>query len=129
MVALVVVGVGLRVGLLEGPAPFAITVVPAIFGARRDRGRSALMALVPTDFERRLRDWALRATTTRGWRGSAQRLATLPAAVSAGRARGDRATCASGDPALLGALAFWGFNIGVLWACVPRVRRGAAAGR
>src|SRR5256885_7686651 len=32
MVALVAVGLGLRIGLLEGPAPFGFTVVPAIFG-------------------------------------------------------------------------------------------------
>jgi hypothetical protein len=33
MLALVVVGAGLRSGLLPGPAPFGLTVVPAVFGA------------------------------------------------------------------------------------------------
>ena len=32
-VSLVVLGLGLRTGILPGPAPFAVTVVPAIFGA------------------------------------------------------------------------------------------------
>src|SRR5204863_10215194 len=33
MCTLVVDGLGLRIGLFRGPAPFAVTVVPAIFGA------------------------------------------------------------------------------------------------
>src|SRR5688500_1657004 len=49
MLALVVFGIGLRTGLFEGPAPFAITVVPAMLGATAIVV-FGLMALVPTDF-------------------------------------------------------------------------------
>src|SRR5918998_1089415 len=49
MLALILVGVGLRAGILEGPAPFAITVVPAIFGFVVI-AVFGLVALVPTDF-------------------------------------------------------------------------------
>ncbi len=114
MLALVVFGLGLRTGLLEGPAPFAITVLPALLG-----GAAIvvflLMALVPTDFERRFRDWACRHDRPRLARVG-QRLATAPAAVSAG-VREAMAHLRSGDLALLGSLIFWVANIGVLWAC------------
>jgi uncharacterized protein (TIRG00374 family) len=111
--ALIVIGIGLRVGVLDGPAPFGITVVPAIFGAVMIIV-AGLLALVPTDFERRMRDWSLRHDRPRLAR-LGHRLATVPATVSAGLREGiDHVR--SGDPAVLGSLAFWGFNIAVLWA-------------
>jgi uncharacterized protein (TIRG00374 family) len=113
MAALVVCGIGLRVGLLPGPAPFAMTVVPAIFGATAIL-TFGLMALVPTDFERRLRDWACRHERPR-LASVGQRLATVPAAVSAGVREALRHVRA-GDPALLGSLVFWGCQIAILWA-------------
>src|SRR5687767_411158 len=113
MLALIIVGVGLRVGLFEGPAPFAITVVPAILGATAIL-TFGLMALVPTDFERRLRDWADRHDHPRTAR-IGQRVATAPAAVSAG-VREALAHIRAGDPALLGSLLFWLAQIGTLWA-------------
>jgi putative heme transporter len=113
MTALIVCGIGLRTGLLPGPAPFAITVVPAIFGAVA-MATFGLMALVPTDFERRMRDWACRHDRPKLAR-VAQRLATAPAAVSAGVREALRHV-REGDPALLGSLVFWGAQIGTLWA-------------
>jgi uncharacterized protein (TIRG00374 family) len=112
MAALVICGFGLYFGLLPGPAPFAITVVPALF---------ALVAIafalglsrVPPDLQRRLEGFA-----RRGGRLAriAQRLANAPAAFSAGMRE---ALChvRERDPALLGAIAYWAFNIAVLWAC------------
>jgi len=113
VLALLVVGIGLRTGLFEGPAPFGITVVPAILAVIL-MAVAGLLALVPTDVERRMRDWSLRHDRPRLAR-IGQRLATAPAAVSAGL-REAMAHVRSGDPALLGALAFWGFNIAILWA-------------
>ena len=112
MAALVVCGFGLYFDLLPGPGPFAITVVPALFGLA-----VILLALglsrVPPDLQRRLEGFA-----RRGGRLAriAQRLANAPAAFSAGMRE---AIChvREGDPALLGAIAYWGFNIAVLWAC------------
>jgi uncharacterized protein (TIRG00374 family) len=111
MAALVVFGVGLYVGLFPGNAPFSITVVPAIFGAVTI-GLCLLLALTPPDLQRRLDGWARR----RGRAGRiAQRLANLPAAMSAG-VRDAIEHLRSRDPALIGAIAYWAFNIAVLWA-------------
>jgi uncharacterized protein (TIRG00374 family) len=111
MLALVVVGLGLRLGIFPGNAPFAMTVVPAIIGIVA-LVTAGLLALVPTDFERRLRGWA-----NRGGRIArlAQRLATAPASTSAGL-REAIGHLRSRDPALVGSFAYWFFNIAVLWA-------------
>jgi uncharacterized protein (TIRG00374 family) len=114
MGALVVCGFGLRWGVLSGPAPWAMTVLPALLGLVAI-AVFLLMALVPTDFERRLRDWACDQGRPRLAR-VAQRLASVPASTSAG-VREAIGHLRSKDPALLGSLAFWGFNIAVLWAC------------
>jgi putative heme transporter len=113
MLALIIVGIGLRVGLFPGGGPFAITVVPAILGAVAIL-TFGLMALVPTDVERRLRDWADSHDHPRTAR-IGQRVATAPAAVSAG-VREALAHVRAGDPALLGSLLFWIAQIGTLWA-------------
>jgi uncharacterized protein (TIRG00374 family) len=114
MLALIICGFGLYYGVLSGPAPFAITVLPAILGIVAI-AVFLLMALVPTDAERRFRDWAFRHDHPRVAK-IAQKLATAPAAISAG-VREAISHVGSRDPALIGALAFWGFNIAVLWAC------------
>jgi uncharacterized protein (TIRG00374 family) len=111
MVALIVVGVGLHWGLFAGPAPFALTIVPALLAAAAI-GVALALSAVPTDLQRRLEDYA------RGHGRVArlmQRAANAPAAFSAG-IREAWAHLRSGDPALLGAVAFWAFNVAVLWA-------------
>ena len=98
-------------GLFPGGGSFAITVIPAIAAAVLFAVAGA-MALLPGDIERRL-------GAGRG----------LGPACASGRPRGDRArrwrraACArrsrlirARDPGLLGALAWWGFDIAVLWA-------------
>jgi uncharacterized protein (TIRG00374 family) len=114
MAALVVVGLGLRLGLFEGPDPFAMTVVPAILGAVAIAVFAA-MALVPTDLERRFRAWAGDKDHPR-LEKLGSRLATVPASVSAG-VRTAIAHIRERNPSLLGSVAYWGFNIAVLWAC------------
>jgi uncharacterized protein (TIRG00374 family) len=112
MASLVVVGCGLYLGVLEGPAPFAITIVPAFFALVVIILGLAL-SRVPPDLQRRLEGFA-----RRGGRLArlGQRLANAPAAFSAGMRE---AVChvRKHDPALLGAVAYWGFNIATLWAC------------
>lgn len=109
--ALVVFGVGLRVGLFPGPAPFGVTVPPAVIGGLALVTGLAI-AVVPTDFQRRIEPLA-------GGSGivarTGRRLANVPAAASAG-IRDAVAHLGSRDPALLGALAYWIFQIAVLWA-------------
>jgi len=111
MAALVIFGTGLYLGVFPGNAPFSITVVPAILAAMVIVA-CLLFALTPPDLQRRLDGWARR----RGRFGRvAQRLANLPAAMSAG-VRDALEHLRSRDPALLGAIVYWGFNIAVLWA-------------
>ncbi len=109
--ALVIVGIGLRVDLLPGSAPFAITIVPAIVAAVLI-AIGLLVSLTPTDLQSRFGG----ASDGGGrWARLVRRLATLPASLSAGE-RYAIAHVRSRDPALLGSIAFWGFNIAVLWA-------------
>jgi uncharacterized membrane protein YbhN (UPF0104 family) len=75
--ALIVCGLGLRIGLFPGEAPFGLTVVPAsLAGIALGVGLS--VALVPTDLQRRLGGWA-----GSGGRLAriAQKLANLPASA------------------------------------------------
>jgi uncharacterized protein (TIRG00374 family) len=111
MVALVVVGLGLYWGVLGGPEPFAITVVPAIFGATVIVLALALSA-VPPDLQRRLERRAQRGGR---FDRTAQRLANLPAAFSAGTREAARHVRAR-NPAVLGALIYWASLIAILWA-------------
>jgi len=112
MVALVVVGLGLYVGLIPGDHPFAITVVPAIFGALVITAFLG-MSLLPEDLSRLAGRWV-------GREGRLARvarwLATAPATVASG-VRTAIALMSSRDPYLLGAIAWWAFDIAVLWAC------------
>jgi putative heme transporter len=112
MLTLVIDGIGLYVGLFPGSAPFAITVVPAIFGG----GVIVIflaVSLLPGDFERLAGRW-----TSGG--GRIGRIAVHAAAAPATAATGVRTAIAlvrSRDPMLLGAIVWWGFDIAVLWAC------------
>jgi uncharacterized membrane protein YbhN (UPF0104 family) len=112
MGTLVICGLGLYLGIFPGHAPFAITVVPAIFGG----GVIVLVlsiAAVPSDFDR------LVAHSTRG-AGSFATFARRAAAVPAAAASGVRTAIQlikERDPGLLGAPAWWGFDIATLWAC------------
>jgi uncharacterized membrane protein YbhN (UPF0104 family) len=94
MVALVVGGAGLALGVLPGGGSVAITVVPAVFGA-------TVIAIV------------LGAQRIRP--GETRRRRTL-APVGAG-VREARRLARTGNAGLLGALMWWGFDIAVLWAC------------
>jgi uncharacterized membrane protein YbhN (UPF0104 family) len=111
MVAMLLGGLGLRVGILPGPAPFGLTVVPAAF-AGVAIGLTLLLALTPTDLRRRVE----RAGMGEGRLARfAARAATLPASMSAAvRHSIDHARAR--DPAILGSVAYWGFNVAVLWA-------------
>jgi uncharacterized membrane protein YbhN (UPF0104 family) len=72
-------GLGLYFGIFAGPEPFALTVIPAVFGA----GVIALflaVSLVPGDFDRLVTRW-----THDGRFGRlVSRLATAPAAAASG---------------------------------------------
>jgi len=94
MGALVVGGLGLYSGLLPGGGSFAITVVPAIFGAAVIAAVASAQWVKPG--EGRVR--AVMAPVGRGVRDARHLLRT-------------------GNAGLIGALMWWGFDIAVLWAC------------
>jgi len=107
----VVCGLGLRIGLFPGSAPITMTLIPAIIAVIL-MALCGLLLRVPTDLQRRLDGFARRT----GFLGRmAQRLASVPAATSAGL-HDALGHLRSRDPAILGAIGFWAFQIAVLWA-------------
>jgi len=111
MMALVIDGAGLYAGVFPGGGGFAITMIPATFGAVSIVAFLAL-SLLPQDIERRLESWA--AGGRRGARFVAKAV-TAPAAVASG-VRTAIGLLRSRNLATLGALMWWGFDIAVLWA-------------
>jgi uncharacterized protein (TIRG00374 family) len=112
MAALVICGLGLYLGPIPGSAPFGITVGPAIFGAIVIALFLAI-ALLPSKSERRLGRWTSGS-------GRLARVARFVAAAPTTTATGVRTALGlirSRNPQLLGAVAWWGFDIAVLWAC------------
>jgi uncharacterized membrane protein YbhN (UPF0104 family) len=102
MLALVVGGLGLRSGALSGRAPWSLTIVPAIFGGVVI-AVALLAALVPS----------VPHVGGRFLRPIVRALGVVGDGV-----RGALRLLRTGDVALLGALAWWAFDVGVLWACL-----------
>jgi len=111
VLALFVCGLGLRLELLAGEAPFGLTVVPAVLAVIA-LAIGLAVALVPTDLQRRLSGWASSHGRLARF---AQTAANAPASASAGM-RDALAHVRSRDPPLLGAVLFWAAQILVLWA-------------
>jgi uncharacterized protein (TIRG00374 family) len=114
MLALVIFGVLLRTDVLPGDDPWGGTIVPAGFA-----GIALVVflafALIPEDVERRLMGIGGRFERLSNF---AARLAKGPATVASG-VRTAIAYVRSprrGALALVGAVGFWGTNIGVMWA-------------
>ncbi len=104
-------GIGLGTGLFPGGGSFAITIVPAIVAAVLFAVAGA-MSLLPGDVERRLGRWASGSGRLAHW---VARAATVPALAASG-VRTAIELIRSRDAGLLGAPAWWGFDIAVLWA-------------
>jgi len=110
-IAVIVCGFGLHWGLFNGEDPVSLTFVPAVVGVIL-LALAIAIAFIPTDLQRRIRPFARRG----GRLGRlAEQLAAVPAATSAG-VREALEHLRSRDPALLGAVLFWAFQIAVLWA-------------
>jgi putative heme transporter len=109
--SLLIDGVGLGSGLFPGGGSFAITILPAIVAAVLFALAGA-MALLPGDLERRLNRWALGSGRMARWMA---RAVTAPALAASGL-RTAIDLIRERDVGLLGALAWWGFDISVLWA-------------
>jgi putative heme transporter len=109
--SLLIAGIGLGTGLFPGGGSFAITIVPAIAAGVLFAVAGA-MALLPGDIERRLERWASRSGRLAHW---VARAATVPALAATG-VRTAIGLIRERNPGLLGALAWWGFDVSVLWA-------------
>jgi putative heme transporter len=110
--SLVIDGIGLATGLFGGGGPFAITVVPALVAAILLVAVGA-MALLPGDIERRLGRWSGGSDRHGRWLATA---ATVPALAASG-VRTAIELVRAREIGLLGAPAWWGFDMSVLWAC------------
>jgi uncharacterized membrane protein YbhN (UPF0104 family) len=104
-------GIGLGIGLFPGGGSFALTIVPAIVAAILIAAVGA-MALLPDDIERRLQSWASGSGRLARWVA----LGVTAPALAASGVRTAIELIRSRDPGLLGAVAWWGFDISVLWA-------------
>ncbi|HEY1835174.1 MAG TPA: lysylphosphatidylglycerol synthase transmembrane domain-containing protein [Solirubrobacteraceae bacterium] len=109
--SLLIDGLGLGIGLFPGGGSFAITFVPAIVSALLFAIAGA-MTLLPGDIERRLGRYA---TGTGRLAHVGAKLAAVPALAASG-VRTSIELIRSRDAGLLGAVAWWGFDISVLWA-------------
>ncbi|HTB70015.1 MAG TPA: flippase-like domain-containing protein [Solirubrobacteraceae bacterium] len=109
--SLLIDGIGLGAGLFPGGGAFAITIIPAIVAALLFVAAAAV-ATLPGDFERRLQRRADGSGRFAHWLA---RAAAAPALAASG-VRTAIGLIRSRDPRLLGAVAWWGFDISVLWA-------------
>jgi putative heme transporter len=109
--SLVIDGIGLGIGLFPGGGTFAITFLPAIV-ALLLIGVTGAIALLPGDIERRLAKGAPGNGRIHKLLG---RLATAPALTASG-VRTAIGLIRERDVGVLGAVAWWGFDISVLWA-------------
>jgi len=103
MGALLVDGVGLASGLWGVHASAAVTIAPAAFGG---------IVIAAALWMSRLRPVAVAPDTSGGLR---LKLRNLTLHVAAG-VRGALFLARRGEPGLIGAFAWWGFDIAVLWA-------------
>ena len=113
MLALVIGGFGLWLGLFAGPAPFWLTLVPALFGL-------AVIAFVlmmhwvagPTEGFLVRREQRAKGRPARWWR----RAASVPRSLESGLELAIELVRSGNRTGLL-ALPAWGFEIAILWAC------------
>ncbi|HSO98476.1 MAG TPA: flippase-like domain-containing protein [Solirubrobacteraceae bacterium] len=112
MAALAIAGFGLWLGLFSGRAPIGLTLIPAIFAVIVIViVLSMLVVFEPTEQFLLRRAERSHGRAAERWRRSA----AWPRAVHAGLVAAIDMV-KRGDRSLLGALAYWGFDIGTLWA-------------
>lgn len=111
--AIVVFGILLRAGVLEGGGHLSLTIIPAAI-AGAVMGAGLLMILVPGDLERRIG----RLAGGSKHRDILRRLAKVPATIADGVRVGVGLLTrpSRGGLAILGAVGYWATQIGILWA-------------
>lgn len=111
--AIVVFGVLLRTGVLEGKDSLSLTVIPAaVAGLVMLVG--LLVVLIPGDLERRIG----RLAAGSKHRETFERIAKVPATIADGVRVGLSLLThpSQGGLAIIGAIGFWVANLGILWA-------------
>jgi uncharacterized protein (TIRG00374 family) len=123
--ALIVFGVLLRSGVLNGDDPVGGTIVPAAVAVALFMV-TGLLALIPADLERRISTLQGHPRMSR----VAKRLATGPATVASGvrTAFGYLRHPRSGAEAVVGAVGYWLCMVGILWACFHAFGGGVPMG-
>jgi uncharacterized protein (TIRG00374 family) len=106
MAALLVDGVGLATGLFGVHASAAVTIVPATLGG---------IVIVSALAMARLRPAAVVLADADAERGFRRRFRNISLSLASG-VRGALELARSFEPGLIGAFAWWGFDIAVLWA-------------
>jgi uncharacterized membrane protein YbhN (UPF0104 family) len=109
--ALLICGVGLAAGWLTGPSPFALTVAPALFAAAVIAAALALALIPPEVIDAGTSDRHARLQRTLAFAAKA------PAVIGSG-VRGTIALLRDRDPVWVGAAAWWGCDVLVLWATI-----------
>ena len=112
-IALILFGVLLRTGVMNGKDSVELTIIPAaVAGLLLILG--ALITLIPADTERRLARFAHNERSRQMLRSAGK----VPATLGEGFrfALGLFAHPSRGGLAVIGAAGFWAFSIGVLWA-------------
>ena len=112
-IALIICGILLRTGVVNGADDVELTIIPAaVAGVLLVLG--LLIALIPTDVERRLQPFAHGEKAKHFLKNAAK----VPATLGEGFrfAMGLFAHPSSGGLAVLGAAGYWAASIGVLWA-------------
>jgi uncharacterized membrane protein YbhN (UPF0104 family) len=113
MVTVVVDGILLRTGVVNGNNPPGLTIVPAAIAGVVIVVFLAI-ALLPEDFERRMHSFS----HGRRFGALIRRLSTAPATLASGTrtAMAFVREPSRGGLAIAGAVGFWAANIGILWA-------------
>jgi len=112
-IALIACGILLRTGVVNGDSSVELTIIPAaIAGLMLVVG--VLIALIPTDLERRL----MPISDNEKWHGFVRSVAKVPETLGEGFrfAMHLFAHPSRGGLAVLGAAGYWAASIGVLWA-------------
>jgi putative heme transporter len=111
MVALAGAGWGLWFGVFSGPHPLGLTLIPAAAAtAVIVAGLSMLYVYEPVERLLERRSERSKGRAADRWR----RAAAWPRTIHTGL-RGALAMIRRRDPSVLGAVAYWGFDIGALW--------------
>ncbi len=119
----ILTGLGLDLGLLSGGGGFVITLLPALLGLALF-GLFGLVSLVPAGFSRRVEGWA----SGRGrFAALARRLAAAPDSLGSG-VRTAISLIRAREPLVLGAAAWWAFDIATLYAAFRAFGSAPAGG-